>query len=246
MKLNCDMGESFGLWQLGMDEAVMPHIDMANIACGFHASDPLIMQQTVALAKQYNVNVGAHPGYPDLVGFGRRHMRCTPDEIQALILYQVGALAAFCQQQNIPLSYVKPHGALYNDMMQDETILIAILKGVADFKADLPLMLMARADNSRSEALAAQFNVPLLFEAFADRCYTDEGLLQDRHQVGAVFTDHRQIIHQAIQLEKQGCVTSNNGNIIKLNADTLCVHGDNPQSIDAIAQIKAALTANKR
>lgn len=245
MKLNCDMGESFGLWQLGMDEAVMPHVDMANIACGFHASDPLIMQQTVALAKQYNVAVGAHPGYPDLVGFGRRHISCTPDEIQAFILYQVGALAAFCKQQHIPLSYVKPHGALYNDMMQDETILIAILKGVAAFSPGLPLMLMAQVDNRRSETLAAQFNVPLLFEAFADRCYTDDGLLQSRNRQGAVFTEHSQIINQAIQLAQQGSVTSNNGNIIKLKADTLCVHGDNAQSIEAIAQIKLALLTNK-
>ena len=245
MKLNCDMGESFGLWQLGMDEAVMPHIDMANIACGFHASDPVIMQQTVALAKHYNVAVGAHPGYPDLVGFGRRHISCTPDEIQAFILYQVGALAAFCKQQHIPLSYVKPHGALYNDMMQDETILIAILKGVAAFSPGLPLMLMAQVDNRRSETLAAQFNVPLLFEAFADRCYTDDGLLQSRNRQGAVFTEHSQIINQAIQLAQQGSVTSNNGNIIKLKADTLCVHGDNAQSIEAIAQIKLALLTNK-
>ena len=245
MKLNCDMGESFGLWQLGMDEAVMPYVDMANIACGFHASDPLIMQQTVALAKQYNVAVGAHPGYPDLVGFGRRHISCTPDEIQSFILYQVGALAAFCKQQHIPLSYVKPHGALYNDMMQDETILIAILKGVAAFSPGLPLMLMAQVANRRSETLAAQFNVPLLFEAFADRCYTDDGLLQSRNRQGAVFTEHSQIINQAIQLAQQGSVTSNNGNIIKLKADTLCVHGDNAQSIEAIARIKLALTANK-
>ncbi|PKH07984.1 5-oxoprolinase subunit PxpA [Moritella sp. Urea-trap-13] len=245
MKLNCDMGESFGHWQLGIDEAVMPHIDMANIACGFHASDPLIMQQTVALAKQYNVAVGAHPGYPDLVGFGRRHMQCTADEIQALILYQVGALTAFCQQQNILLSYVKPHGALYNDMMQDEAILIAILKGLAAFSANLPLMLMAQADNSRSEALAAQFEVPLLFEAFADRRYTDSGSLQDRRQAGAVFTQQSQIVHQAIQIAEQGFVTSNTGKLIPLNADTLCVHGDNAQSIAAIAQIKSAIAVSK-
>lgn len=239
------MGESFGHWQLGIDEAVMPHIDMANIACGFHASDPLIMQQTVALAKQYNVAVGAHPGYPDLVGFGRRHMQCTADEIQALILYQVGALTAFCQQQNILLSYVKPHGALYNDMMQDEAILIAILKGLAAFSANLPLMLMAQADNSRSEALAAQFEVPLLFEAFADRRYTDSGSLQDRRQAGAVFTQQSQIVHQAIQIAEQGFVTSNTGKLIPLNADTLCVHGDNAQSIAAIAQIKSAIAVSK-
>lgn len=245
MKLNCDMGESFGLWQLGMDAAVMPHIDMANIACGFHASDPLIMQQTVTLAKQYNVAVGAHPGYPDLVGFGRRHMRCTPDEIQAFILYQIGALAAFCQQQNIPLSYVKPHGALYNDMMQDESILTAILKAIAAFKTNLPLVLMAKTDNSGSEALASQFDVPLLFEAFADRCYTDTGLLQDRLQAGAVFTQQSQIVNQATQLAKHGSVTSNTGKRIKLQADTLCVHGDNTQSINAIVQIKSAIMLSK-
>ncbi|WP_392339364.1 5-oxoprolinase subunit PxpA [Moritella marina] len=245
MKLNCDMGESFGHWQLGMDDAVMPHIDMANIACGFHASDPLIMQQTVALAKQYDVAVGAHPGYPDLVGFGRRHMQCTTDEIQALILYQIGALAAFCQQQDISLSYVKPHGALYNDMMQDDAILVAILKGIAAFSANLPLMLMAQADNSHNESLAAQFEVPLLFEAFADRRYTDSGALQDRRQAGAVFTQQSQVMNQAIQIAEHGFVTSNTGKLIQLNADTLCVHGDNAQSIAAIAQIKSAITDKK-
>lgn len=239
------MGESFGHWQLGMDDAVMPHIDMANIACGFHASDPLIMQQTVALAKQYDVAVGAHPGYPDLVGFGRRHMQCTTDEIQALILYQIGALAAFCQQQDISLSYVKPHGALYNDMMQDEAILVAILKGIAAFSANLPLMLMAQADNNHNESLAAQFEVPLLFEAFADRRYTDSGALQDRRQAGAVFTQQSQVMNQAIQIAEQGFVTSNTGKLIQLNADTLCVHGDNAQSIAAIAQIKSAITDKK-
>lgn len=239
------MGESFGHWQLGMDDAVMPHIDMANIACGFHASDPLIMQQTVALAKQYDVAVGAHPGYPDLVGFGRRHMQCTTDEIQALILYQIGALAAFCQQQDISLSYVKPHGALYNDMMQDDAILVAILKGIAAFSANLPLMLMAQADNSHNESLAAQFEVPLLFEAFADRRYTDSGALQDRRQAGAVFTQQSQVMNQAIQIAEHGFVTSNTGKLIQLNADTLCVHGDNAQSIAAIAQIKSAITDKK-
>lgn len=242
MKLNCDMGESFGQWQLGMDQAVMPHIDMANIACGFHAADPLTMQQTVALAKQHKVAVGAHPGYPDLIGFGRRHISCTADEIHALILYQVGALSAFCQQQNIPLSYVKPHGALYNDMMKNEDILIAILKGIADFNSDLSLMLMAKTDNSRSEVLAAKFNVPLIFEAFADRCYTDDGLLQDRSLPGAVFSDHNQIINQAIQLATQGTVTSNSGKLIALHADTICVHGDNHHAIESIVQIKSALS----
>lgn len=241
MKLNCDMGESFGQWQLGQDKAVMPHVDMANIACGFHASDPLIMQRTVTLAKQYNVAVGAHPGYPDLAGFGRRHLQCSPEEIQALVLYQIGALAAFCRQQHMPLSYVKPHGALYNDMMQDEVILIAVLQGIAAFNSELPLMLMAQTDNFRNQALAAQYGVSLIFEAFADRRYTDAGLLQDRSQAGAVFTNQKQIIAQAIQLKEQGCVTSNNGRIIKLNADTLCVHGDNQQSIQVIQKIKQAL-----
>lgn len=241
MQLNCDMGESFGHWRMGMDEKVMPHVDMANIACGFHASDPATMMKTVALAKHYKVQVGAHPGYPDLVGFGRRHLSCSVTEIHAFILYQLGALSAFCQQQNIALSYVKPHGALYNDMMQHEEIFTAILTAVADFQSDLPLMILAQADNSRHKQLAAQLNVPLIFEAFADRCYTDTGQLQSRDQIGAVFHEQAKIVAQVVQLAKTGTVTTNTGKQIMLEADTICVHGDNEQSIQAICQIRQAL-----
>ncbi len=245
MWLNCDMGESFGRWQLGSDALVMPYIDMASIACGFHASDPNIMLQTVSLAKQHNVMIGAHPSYPDLAGFGRRHMACSYDEIYAFILYQLGALQGCCQASNTKLSYVKPHGALYNDMMKDSTILCAIMDAVHDFDPQLKLMLMAQADNALHKKLADERGLPLLFEAFADRRYTDDGLLLARTQPGAVFHDENEIIKQAIALAKSGHVTTDTGKQLTLNADSICVHGDNAESIQAIKKIKAAIIETK-
>ena len=157
MLLNCDLGESYGPWKMGMDEVVMPHLHLANIACGFHASDPLTMDRTVALAVAHGVTIGAHPGYPDLVGFGRRSMACSRDEVIALVTYQVGALAGICQRHGAALSYVKPHGALYNDMMKDEQLCDAIMAAVAGFDASLSLMLMATADNDRYQQMVTIF-----------------------------------------------------------------------------------------
>lgn len=159
--LNCDMGESLGPWRMGADEQVMPLVDMANIACGFHASDPVTMARTVTLAKQSGTRIGAHPGYPDLVGFGRRSMKCSAQEVSALMQYQIGALDAICRAQNLRVCYVKPHGALYNDMMADHELLRAVLEGVARLNARLPLMVLATADDSAVQALADEYNVPL-------------------------------------------------------------------------------------
>lgn len=245
MWLNCDMGESFGRWRMGLDAQVMPHIDMASIACGFHASDPNIMLQTVALAKQHNVMIGAHPGYPDLAGFGRRHMACSRDEIYAYIIYQLGALQAACRVNQTSLQYVKPHGALYNDMMKDDTVLCAIMDAVHDYDPRLKLMLMAQADNAAHQKLADERGIHLLFEAFADRCYTDDGLLLARTQPGAVLHDEDAIIKQAIDLAKSHNVRTDTGKQLSLNADSICVHGDNAESIQAIKKIKAAILETK-
>ncbi len=148
--LNCDMGESFGAWAMGADEQVMPWIDQASLACGFHAGDPLTMQRSVALAIRHGVAVGAHPAYPDLAGFGRRHLACSPAEIRALVLYQLGALDAFCQAARTRLAYIKPHGALYNDMVRDDTVLQAVLQACATFRTGLPLMVLAQLPAHRS------------------------------------------------------------------------------------------------
>ncbi|EXJ12323.1 hypothetical protein D791_00568 [Nitrincola nitratireducens] len=152
LRLNADVGESFGAWRMGQDEAVIPHIHLANIACGFHASDPDVMRSTIRLAQQHQVKIGAHPAYPDLQGFGRRSLQCTPEQVENLVLYQLGALQALCRAEGTEVTYVKPHGALYNDMMKNEALLRAILRGVKAYSEHLPLMIMSTADNSRAKA----------------------------------------------------------------------------------------------
>ncbi|GAB6260205.1 5-oxoprolinase subunit PxpA [Photobacterium sp. CCB-ST2H9] len=245
MKLNCDMGESFGCWQMGNDAAVMPWIDMANIACGFHASDPDIMSETVACAVAHQVMIGAHPGYDDKPGFGRRSIPHSPVEIRHLVAYQTGALEAICQLHGGHVAYVKPHGALYHDMMGNPAVLEAILTATAAMNRQratpLSLMVLAQRDNRAIEAIAQQYQVSLLFEAFADRAYDEQGKLVARSQPGAVHHDNNRIRQQALELAS-GHVTTLNGRILSLRADTLCVHGDNPESIATIADIRKAMT----
>lgn len=241
LMLNCDMGESLGAWRMGMDEQIMPLVDMANVACGFHASDPVTMKRTVAMAKQHGVRVGAHPSYPDLVGFGRRSMQCSMEEITTLIQYQLGALAGICRANGVNMSYVKPHGALYNDMMKSSDIFQAVLQGVADFDNQLPLMVLASNNNDFTQALARQFAVPLIFEAFADRAYSDDGSLVPRGQLGAVLDNEQAILSQALRLAKEGSVMTPAGKLIQLQANSLCVHGDNPASVAAVKTVRAAL-----
>lgn len=239
--LNCDMGESFGPWRMGRDEDVMPLVDMANIACGFHASDAVTMTRTLLLAKQAGVTVGAHPSYPDLAGFGRRSMQCSPLEIVSIVQYQMGALAGLARAQGLTLGYVKPHGALYNDMMRDHDILRAVLEAVATFEASLPLMVLARADNDRVSAIAQEFGVRLLFEAFADRAYDEQGLLLPRGQEGAVYSDQARILEQSLRLAEEGTLITLSGQRLALAPDTLCVHGDNDESVRAVRAIRTAL-----
>lgn len=239
--LNCDMGESFGPWHMGLDDQVMPLVDLANVACGFHASDPVTMARTVLLAKHAGTAIGAHPSYPDLVGFGRRRMDCHPQEIVAMIQYQVGALAGIARAHGLSLSHIKPHGALYNDMMREPDILRAVLEGVVSYDASLPLMLMATADNTEVERIAAEFGVSLLFEAFADRAYDSRGYLVPRSVEGAVLHDREEIVEQSLRLAREGIVTTLDGTEIPLAADTLCVHGDNAESVQAVQRIRAAL-----
>ena len=238
MLLNCDLGESYGSWTMGLDDAVMPHIDQANIACGFHGGDPLTIQRTLALAARHGVNVGAHPAYPDLVGFGRRSMSLSDEELIATVLYQVAALDGMAASAGLSLGYVKPHGALYNDMMAQASTRAAMLRAIASYHRPLPLMLQAtpEADTHRGEASAA--GVELLFEAFADRCYDDDGRLLSRRQAGAVHTREK-MLAQVEQLCRQHSVTTVSGKVLPLRADTLCVHGDNPEGVQAIRDIRA-------
>lgn len=240
MKLNCDLGESFGSWTMGLDAQVMPHIDQANIACGFHAGDPLVMQKTLELAKKHHVSIGAHPGYPDLVGFGRRSIHCSSDEIIALVKYQVAAIDGVAKSLGLDLEYVKPHGALYNDMMTNNEVREAILSALASYHKPLKLMLQATPNIDIHRVQAKKFNIELLSEAFADRCYDDKGKLLSRTKVGAVHNKEK-MLAQVKQLKEQGSVTTISGNILVLAADSLCVHGDNIEGVRAIEAIKALI-----
>lgn len=237
------MGESFGAWRMGDDEHAMPLIDQANLACGFHAGDPLIMQRSVLLARQHGVAIGAHPSYPDLQGFGRRHLSCTPDEVMALVLYQLGALDAFCRAAGAQVAYVKPHGALYNDLVRDDALMIAVLTACARYREGLPLMVLARADNDRERRLAKAVGVPLLFEAFADRAYLADGQLAPRRLAGAVHHEPQRILDQALAIAAGEPFADLDGKPLRLQADSLCVHGDNAESLAVLRRLRAQLDA---
>ncbi|MGY4533177.1 UPF0271 protein [Pseudomonas sp. TE3786] len=239
--LNCDIGESFGTWSMGLDEQVMPFIDCANIACGFHAGDPGTMRKTVALALDHQVRIGAHPAYPDLVGFGRRSMACSPQEVMDLLHYQLGALAGVCRAQGGQVEYVKPHGALYNDMMSNPTLLRAVFQAVASYGDGLRLMLLGRADNRQAQALSDEFGVPLWFEAFSDRAYDGAGNLLSRSLPGAVHHEPERIVAQALDLAQGKALIASDGSALQLQVDTLCVHGDNAASVAAVQRIRQAL-----
>ncbi|MFV0449230.1 MAG: 5-oxoprolinase subunit PxpA [Vibrio sp.] len=237
--LNCDMGESYGCWRMGNDELVMPWVDMANIACGFHASDPHVMSRTIDYAIQHDVQIGAHPGYPDLQGFGRRSLSFSEEEICEILIYQIGALKALCESKNTEVSYVKPHGALYNDMMANEDVFRAVADAVSCF--NIPLMILASGNNQRYLDIADNYDVPLLFEAFADRTYLSNGQLTPRSMPNAVLTCEDAILSQIKQIAEYGKVTTADGTVIAIEADTICVHGDNDAAIELIAKIRAQL-----
>ena len=241
--LNCDIGESFGSWTLGLDGDVMPFIDCANIACGFHAGDPSIMRKTVALALTHNVQIGAHPAYQDLAGFGRRSMAYAAQELQDLVHYQIGALDGICRAQGTRVRYVKPHGAMYNDMMANPAQLRAVVQGIAAYDARLPLMLMATRDNSDAQAIGDEFGVSLWFEAFADRAYDPQGRLISRQLPGAVHHDPEVIVQQALRIAAGQPLMASDGSQLYLHAHTLCVHGDNASSVAAVQRIREALNA---
>jgi len=238
MLLNCDLGESFGPWKMGIDEAVMPFIDSANIACGFHASDPVIMQHTVALACKHGVSIGAHPGYPDLVGFGRRSIKCTPLEIESIVIYQCGALEAICKANGSQVDYVKPHGALYNDMMKDEDIFMSIVRALNKYNKNLKLMILSTNNNAHYKVLAEAYEIELIYEVFADRGYTNEGLLVSRTEVGAVIESKDEIIKRIELLQKEQKLLTASGKKINMQADSMCVHGDNQQAVDLVKSLR--------
>ena len=203
--LNCDLGESFGNYKIGLDDEVIRHISSANVACGFHASDPLVMQKTVALAKENGVCIGAHPGFPDLVGFGRRNMSVSPVEAKALVQYQIGALDAFCKAAGVKLCHVKPHGALYNMAGKDEILAQAVCEGI--FEYDSNLILLGLSGSKMIEA-GKKIGLRTANEVFADRAYEDDGSLVARSKPGALITDENLAVSRVVEMVKNGRVTS--------------------------------------
>ncbi|MDU2065929.1 MAG: 5-oxoprolinase subunit PxpA [Sporomusaceae bacterium] len=242
MDLNCDMGESFGTYKLGYDEQAMPHVTSINVACGFHASDPVNMVKTVKLAKQYGVAIGAHPSYPDLVGFGRRVLMASPAEIKADVMYQVGALAGICKSEGLTLQHVKAHGALYNQAAKDLAVGKAIAEALAAIDKNLIMVCLA---NSLMVTAAKEVGIPYVEEAFADRAYTAEGQLVPRKQEGSVVHDVHEVAKRVLQMVKDGTVQTIDGKTIPINAQTVCVHGDTPSAVEMIQKITEIFAAEQ-
>jgi UPF0271 protein len=236
--LNCDMGESFGRYTLGTDETLMPHITSANIACGFHASDPVVMDRTVRLAREHGVAIGAHPGFPDLQGFGRRDMQLSPEEAEAAVLYQIGALAGFARAAGTELVHVKPHGALYNQAAGDRALAEAIVRAATRFSRELIVVGLA---NSEVVEAAVQAGQPVAREAFADRAYEADGSLRSRRLPGAVLHDPAQAAAQAVRIARDGLVVAWGGQEVPVQAETLCVHGDTPTALTIVQAIRQTL-----
>lgn len=236
--LNCDMGESFGRYSLGDDAAMLAYVSSANIACGLHAGDALVMQKTVQLALQAGAAVGAHPGYPDLQGFGRRAMALTPEEVEAVVLYQVAALAGFARSEQVELSHVKPHGALYNQAAKDCCLAAAIARGVARFSKDLILVGLA---GSCLVEMGIAAGLRAAAEGFADRAYQPDGTLVPRSQPGAVLVDPEQAAAQALRLVQTGILITSGSQSTTLPVETICLHGDTPHALSFATAVRSAL-----
>ena len=239
--LNCDLGESFGNYKIGLDDEVIRHISSANVACGFHASDPLVMQKTVALAKENGVCIGAHPGFPDLVGFGRRNMSVSPAEAKALVQYQIGALDAFCKAAGVKLCHVKPHGALYNMAGKDEILAQAVCEGIFEYDSNLILLGLS---GSKMIEVGKKIGLRTASEVFADRAYEADGSLVARSKPGAVITDENLAVSRVVEMVKNGRVTSITGNEIEIKADSICLHGDGVKAVEFAKRIKEELLKN--
>lgn len=236
--INCDMGESFGAYEIGADDDVLPHVTSANIACGFHGGDPTVMRKTVAAAAKLGVAVGAHPGLPDLAGFGRRAMQVTPDEVYDLLIYQIGALLGFAKAAGVPLRHVKPHGALYNMAARDRALAGAIAAAVRDFN---PMLILAGLAGSTliDAGLAAGLTVQR--EGFCDRRYRADGSLMPRSETGAVIEDIDDAVAQAVSIATRGEAVTGDGAKLRIEADTLCVHGDRANAAAFAERLRRAL-----
>jgi 5-oxoprolinase (ATP-hydrolysing) subunit A len=232
--INCDMGEGFGLYRMGDDAALMPFVDLANVACGFHASDPSIMRATVRLAKQHGVRVGAHPSLPDLQGFGRRAMAVTPEEVRDLVTYQTGALVAFLQAENTPLNHIKPHGALYGMATRDHAIAAAIAQAARPF--GVPILGMASTEHERAYR---EQGVELVPEFYADLAYDAAGnlILSRVHEPVDPATARERVLRAL----REGLVANTEGKDLPVRATTVCLHSDTPGAVAIAAELSRTL-----
>lgn len=239
--LNSDVGESFGIYSLGLDEEVIPLISSANIACGYHAGDPAVMRHTVALAKKNGVGLGAHPGLPDLVGFGRRNMDVSLEEIKDFVTCQIGALQAVAALQGARLQHVKPHGALYNMAGKNPAIWDAVAEVMAGLDERLILFVLAGSDRQELESIGKRRGIRIAFEFFADRAYNTDGSLVSRKLPGAVIHENDVVATKVLKFVKEGKVKTIEGSDIELKAETICVHGDNPKALALVKKIRETL-----
>jgi UPF0271 protein len=236
--LNADVGESFGAYAIGHDAGLMKSITSANVAAGFHAGDPSVLRATIRMAKAYGVAVGAHPGFPDLAGFGRREMRVSPREAEDFVLYQIAAVAGVAASEGVALQHVKPHGALFNMAMRDADLASAIARATARFNSEL--MLFGLPDSELLKAGRAE-HLRVVAEAFADRAYEADGSLVSRSKPGSVILDASAVVARAVQMAKDGTVAAVDGTILKFRPDTICIHSDTPSADDLAARVRAAL-----
>ncbi|KPJ76784.1 MAG: lactam utilization protein LamB [Deltaproteobacteria bacterium SG8_13] len=241
--LNSDVGESYGNYKLGLDEQVIPLITSANIACGFHAGDPGVMRRTISLAREHGVAVGAHPGLPDLLGFGRRSMDVSLQEIRDYTTYQIGALQAFAVAEGVRLQHVKAHGALYNMAVSDPRIWETLAAAMADIDANLILVVLAGSNRTDLKAIGERFGIRVAFEFFADRAYNPDGSLVARSLEGAMIHDHDLAAERVMKMATSGTVVCIDGSEIELAAETICVHGDNPSALALVQNIRKTLVS---
>lgn len=237
--LNCDLGESFGNYKIGMDEEVIPLISSANVACGYHASDPIVMQKTIAMTKKFGTAVGAHPGFPDLMGFGRRNLSISPAEAKAYTLYQLGALDAFCRTQGVKMQHVKPHGALYNMAAKDYELARGICEAIYEFDKELIVLALSGGELVRA---GQDIGLRTALEFFADRAYEEDGTLVNRRKEGAVITDENEALARVVRMIKENKLTAITGKDISIKADSVCVHGDGVKALEFVKKIREKLT----
>lgn len=238
--LNCDLGESYGLFRIGNDKEVLKHITSANIACGYHAGDHNVMMETVKMARAYGVKIGVHPGFPDLHGFGRREMKMSAEEIYNLTIYQIGALAAIAKSCGTKVGHVKPHGALYNMAAKDKSIAEAVARAVAD--VDPTLVLFGLAGSWLVKA-GEEKGLQVAQEVFADRNYQPDGSLTPRSETNAIIHDPDLAIKRVIRMVREGRVEAVDGTDIEIKADTICIHGDEPRALEFAVELREALQA---